>query len=282
MFPALQSTNTGALPRETILPNSLTPGSPRPTRMPEHSPCSVLVDHGSAALALWMSLAGILRLRMSPSAVSHQATRTNRTVSSSTKSGSVMTVYTWGSFSAELHRRRGSLHTHCTSAGLVLRMRLVPWCGWSEWTSVGAALLSGGDDATVALSRVATWRARGTRLPLAVDVTALLVEARGHDAAYTNIAAGTCVSESALRSLYALALVRLVNGATDPKQKGRFAAPVATLARQAGLPPLLVDVRHEVRAPLACRNSFHSGSDDSVSLDGTQCAAQSRDSTHRV
>ena len=59
------------------------------------------------------------------------------------------------------------------------------------------------------------------------------------------------LSESALRALYALAVVRLVNGVTDPAQKGRFAAPVASLARAAGLPALLVDVRHEARAPAA-------------------------------
>ena len=57
------------------------------------------------------------------------------------------------------------------------------------------------------------------------------------------------MSESALRALYALAVVRLVNGVTDPAQKGRFAAPVASLARSAGLPALLVDLRHEARAP---------------------------------
>lgn len=56
------------------------------------------------------------------------------------------------------------------------------------------------------------------------------------------------LSEAALRALYALAVVRLVNGVTDPGQKGRHAAPVSALARAAGLPPLLVDVRHEVRA----------------------------------
>ncbi len=57
------------------------------------------------------------------------------------------------------------------------------------------------------------------------------------------------LSEAALRALYALAVVRLVNGVTDPAQKGRTAAPVSALARAAGLPALLVDIRHEARAP---------------------------------
>jgi hypothetical protein len=92
-------------------------------------------------------------------------------------------------------------------------MRVVPWSSWGEWASVGGALLAGlsatcpaadgGDgvdgvnddgraaaDATAAAcagaaSRVATWRARG-RVPLAVDVTAALAEARAADSAFTG------------------------------------------------------------------------------------------------
>lgn len=44
---------------------------------------------------------------------------------------------------------------------------------------------------------------------------------------------------------YSLAIVRLVNGVSDSSQKGRVAASVASLADQAGLPRLLVDLRHE-------------------------------------
>lgn len=137
--------------------------------------------------------------------------------------------------------------------------RLVPFSSWAEWSAVAAGLLCDRGDACVAaLQRVATWRGRGGKLPLAVDCTALLVEASLQDTAF-----GPCVppysplSEAGLRSLYALAVVRLVNGVTDPQQKGRFAAPVATLARNAGLPPLLVDVRHEVRSCESHRTCWH-------------------------
>jgi hypothetical protein len=113
-----------------------------------------------------------------------------------------------------------------TSSARVRHMRVVPWASWSEWASVGGALLGGlsshcpppahgTDDGAdednedgsghagrggvearavadaaaaacgAAASRVATWRARG-RVPLAVDVTAALAEARAADSAFTG------------------------------------------------------------------------------------------------
>jgi ribosomal biogenesis protein LAS1 len=44
---------------------------------------------------------------------------------------------------------------------------------------------------------------------------------------------------------YSLAVVRMVNGIADSSQKGRMAASVASLTAAAGLPRLLVDLRHE-------------------------------------
>jgi len=44
---------------------------------------------------------------------------------------------------------------------------------------------------------------------------------------------------------YSLAVVRMVNGIADSSQKGRMAASVASLSAAAGLPRLLVDLRHE-------------------------------------
>ena len=48
-----------------------------------------------------------------------------------------------------------------------------------------------------------------------------------------------------LRLQYSMAVVRLVNGVADQSQRGKFAAPVASLAADAGLPRVLVDLRHE-------------------------------------
>jgi ribosomal biogenesis protein LAS1 len=80
-------------------------------------------------------------------------------------------------------------------------MRLVPWASWTEWAAVGGALLGGcaaggeGVDeasseaaasaAATAAERVAAWRARG-RVPLAVEITAALAEARAQDGAFSN------------------------------------------------------------------------------------------------
>lgn len=126
-----------------------------------------------------------------------------------------------------------------------MSLRLVPWASWAEWQAVGDALLAEpGPAASAALARVSCWRARGVgKLPLAVEVTAQLAELRGLDCP------GSVLSEAALRSLYSLTLLRFVNGVTDAAQKGRWAAPVAQLARSAGLPPVLVDIRHEARLP---------------------------------
>ena len=40
-------------------------------------------------------------------------------------------------------------------------------------------------------------------------------------------------------------LVRMVNGAVDPSQNGKYAAPVMTLAKKIGIPVVLVDIRME-------------------------------------
>ncbi|GAB4822321.1 hypothetical protein N2152v2_009367 [Parachlorella kessleri] len=52
------------------------------------------------------------------------------------------------------------------------------------------------------------------------------------------------LSDSQLRLQYAMALVRMVNGIADSAQKGRLAQSVASLAAAAGLPRILVDLRH--------------------------------------
>ncbi|PSC75177.1 ADP-glucose pyrophosphorylase small subunit isoform A [Micractinium conductrix] len=95
--------------------------------------------------------------------------------------------------------------------------------------------------------QVAAWRVRG-RVPLGVDSTAALVEAAARDHALASAGAGAAAaagSEHELRLQYSMALVRMVNGIADSAQRGRLAASVASLAGAAGLPRLLVDLRHE-------------------------------------
>ncbi|PRW60793.1 Las1 family [Chlorella sorokiniana] len=128
--------------------------------------------------------------------------------------------------------------------------RAVPWGSWEEWRATGHLLLSGVPaDVQQGLERVAAWRARG-RVPLGVDSTACLVEAQQRDAATSAAAAqqqqqAATASESELRLQYAMAVVRMVNGIADSSQRGRVAASVASLASAAGLPRILVDLRHE-------------------------------------
>ena len=125
--------------------------------------------------------------------------------------------------------------------------RRVPWRDWAEWDRVRVGLC--GDDPQArdaSIARVADWRRRG-RVPHAVDCTASLLETRSLDAGVPgnvgNVGSGAPLSENMLRLAYAAALVRMVNGAVDPSQKGKYAAPVMTLAKRMGIPAVLVDVR---------------------------------------
>ena len=119
--------------------------------------------------------------------------------------------------------------------------RRVPWRDWDEWEETRAGLC-GSDPAArdAALARVEIWRFRG-RVPHAVESTAALMEARLHDR-HVPGAVGPFLSEHMLRMVYAMGIVRMVNGAVDPSQKGKFAAPVMTLARKIGIPTALVDI----------------------------------------
>jgi len=130
--------------------------------------------------------------------------------------------------------------------------RLAPWASIAEWravcdalapsTSTSSASRDDDEDSEAAVARalssVRAWRARG-RAPLAVETTAALLETMSRD---RDARRGALEST---RAAYAMTLTRLVNGVVDPAQKGRYAAPVATLAAKAGLPRELVDVRHD-------------------------------------
>jgi ribosomal biogenesis protein LAS1 len=55
----------------------------------------------------------------------------------------------------------------------------------------------------------------------------------------------TNTSTSTLCQVYALALIRFVNGLVDPLQQGVFAKPIYSLAAQIGLPAWIVELRHQ-------------------------------------
>ena len=153
--------------------------------------------------------------------------------------------------------------------------RHVPWTSWAEWRDVRSQLFSAdAAQATAGLRHVQCWRCRG-RLPLGVDITALLLSIQLRDpvaavqwqpqgaacSAAANVAARRALgavqqstenhegcaaaSTTELASEYALAVIRFVNGISDANQKGKVAGSVAKHAETLGLHPMLVDIRHE-------------------------------------
>lgn len=120
--------------------------------------------------------------------------------------------------------------------------RVVPWVSWEEWSAVHRGLFAA-DSAQhrAALRQIALWRCRG-KVPLAVDVTGCLTEIGIRDQDSRNSEIKTTET---LRLEYSMALVRMVNGISDKAQKGKTATSVSSNAAAAGLPRLLVDVRHE-------------------------------------
>ncbi|CAJ1424278.1 unnamed protein product [Effrenium voratum] len=120
--------------------------------------------------------------------------------------------------------------------------KVAPWSSWAEFHGVYSQLTSVEPrERAAGVKRVETWRTR-SRLPVAVDVTASFVEIMLNDA-YLN--SDTCHprSDHELRLMYAMAVVRLVNGIVDVAQTKRS----TILERAHGLewPQIFVDLRHD-------------------------------------
>jgi hypothetical protein len=138
-------------------------------------------------------------------------------------------------------RRWGGDRDRMLAAGV----RVVPWTDWSEWAMLRAQLQCGdvaGASATLALYRLR----RPATLPLAVQSTAslraLLVRRGGGGGG------GGGGDDHARRLGLSMAIVRLVNGATDriqPRADGAAARSVHSLAKALALPPVLVELRHQ-------------------------------------
>lgn len=126
--------------------------------------------------------------------------------------------------------------------------RYVPWASWREWEDVRDSLFS--DSAASVqngVARVMGWRRRG-KLPLGVDVSALLLATSLKDPGGPGPSLLLSVGaemEASLQAEYCLTIIRLVNGVSDSCQKGKVAGSVAKNADSAGLHPMLVDIRHE-------------------------------------
>ena len=101
------------------------------------------------------------------------------------------------------------------------------------------------------IKHVDAWRLKG-KVPLAVDATSSLLDAMDDDAASHAATLIPSISPSSppqseygIRLKYALPIIKLVNGVSDSQQRGRVASSVAVLASVAGLPRVLVDIRHD-------------------------------------
>ncbi|XP_042484833.1 uncharacterized protein LOC122065099 [Macadamia integrifolia] len=123
--------------------------------------------------------------------------------------------------------------------------KLVPWLSWDEWNFVRESLFSSSPDSiAAALRRVSAWRSRGC-LPVAVDVTASIVEIQQKDPFFGEGRTNDVLeSEEMLAMLYCMANMRLVNGVVEKTRK-RTQISIAEAADAIGIPRMLIDIRHE-------------------------------------
>ncbi|XP_059282544.1 uncharacterized protein LOC132036264 isoform X2 [Lycium ferocissimum] len=132
-----------------------------------------------------------------------------------------------------------------TVEGNSLSLKLVPWISWDEWNSIRDSLFSSSPPSVAfALQRISTWRSRGC-LPVAVDVTASIIEIQQKDPFFRKDLGGNALqSEEMLSMLYCMAIMRLVNGIVEKTRK-KAVISIAEAANAIGIPRMLIDVRHE-------------------------------------
>lgn len=138
--------------------------------------------------------------------------------------------------------------------------RVVPWATEEEWKYVWSCLFAPVDQLEAkyeGVCLVKAWRTRG-KLPHAIDATCDLVDAMLSDFQLSSIKGSLpsqleerpslkqrfIVDECQLRHVYALSLIRFVNGFADSAQKSQNAKSVYQVAQQMGIPSWFVDLRH--------------------------------------
>ncbi|BBN10584.1 ribosomal biogenesis protein LAS1 [Marchantia polymorpha subsp. ruderalis] len=130
---------------------------------------------------------------------------------------------------------------------MVKRMgvRQVPWQSWAHWQFVADGIFSDSNDRIVAAqNRIKAWQSRGN-VPISVETTAALTSIQQRDPRFNHdLPLGGGLPDDMLQMMYAMAVQRLVNGVVDVSSR-RNISSVATRADSAGLPRLLVDIRHE-------------------------------------
>ena len=131
-----------------------------------------------------------------------------------------------------------------TESATMSKYTITPWRTQSDLLEVRKNLYSTSETTPnsrrKAVDRVMAWKLRGN-LPHAVESTALLVEATLHHSIKTN-------STFSIRAVYSAAFARFVTGFCDiGRHKERSLEPSSMLeiARQIGMPPEFVALRHE-------------------------------------
>ncbi|KAJ0985225.1 hypothetical protein J5N97_003581 [Dioscorea zingiberensis] len=128
---------------------------------------------------------------------------------------------------------------------LMAGYKLVPWSTWDQWNFVRESIFSSNPESvSAALRRITAWRSRGC-LPIAIDVTAVIVETQQKDPFFREgLMDESLRSEELLAMLYCMAIVRLVNGFVEPAHK-KTGRSISELADAIGFPRVLIDIRHE-------------------------------------
>ena len=120
-------------------------------------------------------------------------------------------------------------------------LRIVPWSSRDEWLETYRNLYNfdNPNQQRDGLDRVEAWKSRsGSKLPLAVEATASLINAGMEDVE-------SITRSHVVQQTMAMVIVRFVNGMVDMEQKGAYARSVQSIADEIGLPDWLVDLRHE-------------------------------------
>ncbi|PVZ97226.1 hypothetical protein BB558_006749 [Smittium angustum] len=124
--------------------------------------------------------------------------------------------------------------------------RVVPWISAQEFNKAGDLLYSDNLDlCTQGVDLVKLWVCRG-KVPATILITAQLVEVHLRDslqsAPDSNLPSR--LSNTELRLMYGLALIRFVNLLSDTEQRGAYAKSLMILAKKIGIPLWLVELRH--------------------------------------
>eukprot|EP00494_Astrolonche_serrata_P032124 UN32393 len=116
------------------------------------------------------------------------------------------------------------------SAGL----RRYPWKDWAEWRSVKNAIFDNNEKHKWAVSMMNMWSSRTNKLPSAIEITRDLVQ----------YSLEKNVEHQTKRLILAAIYIRLVNGFTDPLQKGAVSRTVGAISSQIKMPQIFVEIRH--------------------------------------